>query len=286
MLDVTIKKFTSKIFIIHYKYSKDAMIRRTTGKITDAPGTPFNIVIEQYSPKFGDGQPEPQEFISSNVKNYITAISYGPTMKLFSLQQNPQQFISYASTVLPKDINLQHLLDWTPQQFIKELSRVLCFGAINYPLRNIEITPWTIEIIKPMIGFDQFLGSTRALIPISIYHDNILMSTQNFTEELVYGALIILERNKKFKLLLKDVVDVYGTNITMLSYGELMDSYDEERVPTRRYTATIKEGKDKVFSTFHTLDVITGVITACKWINEDPHKYISAITDNGIPVTF
>ena len=37
---------------------------------------------------------------------------------------------------------------------------------------------------------------------------------------------------------------------------------------------------------FDTLDVIQGIITGAKWLNEDPHKYIKDIRDNGVLVTF
>ena len=78
--------------------------------------------------------------------------------------------------------------------------------------------------------------------------------------DLIFGILSVINFHESITVYVED---------KKLTFVDIKHNYDINK-GFKKYTAIMKIGN----ITFDTIDVITGVITACKWINEDPHEYI------------
>ena len=55
--------------------------------------------------------------------------------------------------------------------------------------------------------------------------------------------------------------------------------------PTMKYSGIIRGHKLFLIQS-QTLDILQGVVTACSWFDQDPHKYILRYYEGDVPLTF
>lgn len=162
---------------------------------------------------------------------------------------------------------------------IVEITRQIIFLLDKESKENYHnvITPWTIELAKERAGLVGILGEIKIRLPIvvKIYNNRY---EHKLTQDLLFGILLVCK------------------NIEEISFYALIERYDNLLVQYEDIAADyINDGKIKrrfvadtphMEITFNTIDVIIGVITGCKWLNRNSHKYISNITEEGVLLRF
>ena len=216
-------------------------------------------------------------------ERYILSIVVPMGRSLEKEIQDKQQFKEdvYRNIDDPELINAMNI-ELTNEDTNEGIYRIIygiahCWEIVTNRLGLPLLTPWTLESTRGDKNLTFLLGEPRTLLPIRVNFDGEV-SIHFCKEELVFGLLIVLEDvEEDITLSMRDIYDNFRADLEIKYF---LANYQTNT--NRKYEAKTKYG----IITFDTIDVITGVITTCKWINEDPHKYIFDIRDNGVLVTF
>ena len=110
-------------------------------------------------------------------------------------------------------------------------------------------------------------------LAVTVIVDNDKKYFYDFTEEFVFGILCVTSYSSRFTFVISD---------KEIILDDILPNYTDKK--DKRYKALLL--LEAVYIEFETTDVIRGIITGVSWLNKDPHKYITDITDNSIRVTF
>lgn len=211
---------------------------------------------------------------------------------------------AYISFTIPQSVvDFYGLKVTDPDYFDMEIRKLGIDGAANFSLPELfatvrsllehtyskisnVVTPWIVELAKKEANLEGMLGPTKSKLPIIIKfsgdHKNIFYES---SQDMAFGILLVLRSSREFTLRVVAPPAVYG-DIAANYFGSVNDN------DVRRYAANVIFNVRGIYGPvsskiiFNTLDVIQGIITAASWLGEDPHNYISDITDNGVHMNF
>ena len=144
------------------------------------------------------------------------------------------------------------------------------------------ISPWTFESTKKSINLPS-LGEVRSTLLIRVVMRNQMeyQYVHQFSEEFMVGILSVLHRSNIFSFYLEDVVEKKLINPLPISLEDVFNNYKQNEIQ-RRYSVELLQGP----VTFNTPDLIQGVITGAKWLNQDVNNFIRNLREGTTPLTF
>lgn len=226
--------------------------------------------------RFGDfdylplGRSITQEFVKSIVSKSSKILF---TNKLL----DEKSFVMQVRTIFQSDMSDEDILSLTEESFVEAIIYGLLTNAET--MNKINITPWTIELAKETANLTSLLGPVRNTLLIIVTVNGTNNYTHQCTEELICGILSISSSSNNFTFRMADIDDPSY----LLHLEDL--SPNEEITTNSRYTSLIIGDISRVYSS-NTIDFIRGAITACQWLNLDPHKHIKDIKYSNKLLTF
>lgn len=137
------------------------------------------------------------------------------------------------------------------------------------------ITPWTIEKVKSTESTGLFLPALD-FITIGNNAQNRSIPELDLTEEMMFGIFCVIPEDIAFWF--EYTVEVYKQK--QIKPEDVLDNFTKRT--EAKYTANTKYGK--VY--FDSRDVIEGVIMSSEWIKQDPHTFLTDVTEDGEPLVF